>query len=372
MELAQEDLAGEDKQSHGVKGLHLVLSPGTDPDKFRRESGQGLCPRHAMLVLADRYHGILHVPHPERDRPNTFDRIRSRLLGSRESWAMARQLADRLGPGDIVYCQSEDVGLPLVALLGKKSKRPKLFVFAHNLASRRGSLAARLFGLGRRVDAIGVCCSSQAEFFRRDLKLDKSPLHLLLEHVDNRFFTPGPESQDKVRPVLAGVGLARRDYRTLAQACRDLDVDIWISGFSRYARLLAESFPDPLPSNMTRRYYSWPELVQLYRDADVVVAPLFPCLYAAGVTTLMEALCCRRPAVVTRSPGLSDYLDPSDGLSLVEPFDSAGMRQAIVRLLEHPEQAREQADRGFQLASHRYDFDRAVDRLGELLQSLRN
>jgi glycosyltransferase involved in cell wall biosynthesis len=373
MGLTQKNLSGEVKQqSHRLKNLHLILSPGIDLDEFRRQSEQGLCPRHSMAVLADRYDAIVHIPHPERDRPNAFDRMRSRLFGSRESWAMARRLADRLGPGDIVFCQSESVGLPLASLLGKRSKRPKLFVFGHNLTSRRCRMAARLFGFASRVDAMGVCCSSQAEFLHRDLKIAESRIHLLLEHVDNRFFSPGPASRDKVRPVIAGVGLEKRDYRTLAQACRDLDVDIRISGFSRYAALLAESLPDPLPPNMTRRYYSWTELVQLYRDADVVVAPVFPCRYAAGVTTLIEALCCHRPVVVTRSSGLSDYLDPSDGLSLVEPFDSDGMRRAIVRLLEHPEEAREQADRGFQLASQRYDFDRDIDRRAELLQALQD
>ena len=107
--------------------------------------------------------------------------------------------------------------------------------------------------------------------------------------------------------------------------------------------------------------------MQLYRDADVVVAPVFPCSYAAGVTTLMEGMCCRRPVVVSRSPGLSDYLEPSDGLTIVEPFDSDGLRQAIVRVLENPDTLRDQAELGFRLGSERYDFDRAVDRLGTLL-----
>ncbi len=350
--------------------LHLVLSPGIDLDEFRRQSEQGLCPRHSMAVIADRHGAIVHIPHQERDRPNAFDRVRSRVYGTGETWAMARRLADELGPGDVVYCQSESVGLPVAASLGKRSRRPKLLVFGHNLTGRRFRMAARLFGLAGRVDGIGVCCSSQAESVRRDLKIAESRIHLLLEHVDNRFFSPGPASRDKVRPVIVGVGLEKRDYRTLARACHDLDVEVRISGFSRYAALLAKSLPDPLPSNMTRQYYSWPDLVQLYRDADVVVAPVFPSLYAAGVTTLMEGLCCRRPVVTTRSPGLSDYLEPSDGLSVVEPFDIDGMRQAIVRLLEQPEQAREQAERGFMLASQRYDFDRAVDRLVGILHAL--
>ncbi len=323
-----------------------------------------------MAVMADRHGAIVHIPHPERDQPSAFDRVRSRLFGSPETWAMARRLADQLGPGDVVYCQSESVGLPMAAVLGKRSRRPKLCVFGHNLTSRRSRVAARLIGLAGRVDALAVCCSTQADSLRRELKIDESRIHLLLEHVDTRFFSPGPASPEKSGPLIAGVGLERRDYRTLAEACRDLPVEVRISGFSRYAAVLARSFPDPLPANMTRRFYPWPELIQLYRDADVVVAPVFPCKYAAGVTTLMEGQCCRRPVIITRSPGLSDYLEPSDGLSIVEPFDSQGMRQAIIRLLEHPEEAREQAERGFQLASTRYDFDQAVDRLVGILEAL--
>ena len=323
-----------------------------------------------MAVIADVHGAIVHIPHPERDRPNAFDRIRSRLYGPPEAWAMARKLVERLGPGDVAFCQSEAVGLPLAALLGKGSKRPKLFVFGHKLTSRRCRVAARLLGLASRVDAIGVCSSSQAEYLRRDLKIAESRIHLVLDHVDNRFFSPGTASADKVVPVIVGVGLENRDYRTLAQATHDLDVNVRISGFSRYAKLLAKSLPDPLPSNMTRRFYEWPELVRLYRDADIVVAPVFPCPYAAGVNALLEGMSCRRPVVVTRSPGLSDYLEPSDAMSVVEPFDVGGMRQAIVGLLEHPNQAREQAERGFEVASQRYDFDRAVDRLVGLLHDL--
>ncbi|MGC8640247.1 MAG: glycosyltransferase family 4 protein [Isosphaeraceae bacterium] len=350
--------------------LHLVLSPGIKLDEFRRLSEQGQCPRHSMAVMADRHDAVVHVPHPDHDTPTTFDRLRSKIYGSPETWALARRLADQLGSDDVVYCQSETVGLPVAAVLGKRSRRPRLCVFGHNLRGRRGRIFARAIGLADRVDALAVCCRAQADFLHRYLKMDRSRIHLKLEHVDARFFSPGPTSAEKKGPLVVGVGLEKRDYRTLAEATRDLPVDVRISGFSRYAAVLAKSFPDPLPSNMTRRFYTWPELVQLYRDADVVVAPVFPSPYAAGVTTLMEGQCCRRPVVVTRSPGLSDYLLPEGGLTVVEPLDGQGMRQAIVRLLDHPDEAREQAERGFQFASERYDFDRAVDGLIELLKAL--
>jgi glycosyltransferase involved in cell wall biosynthesis len=350
--------------------LHLVLSPWIDLDEFRRQSEQGLCPRHSIAVLADRLDAIVHIPHPERDWPNAFDRLRSRLIGSAETWALARRLASQLSPNDVVYCQSESVGLPVAALLGKRPNRPKLFLFTHNLDRPRGHIAARLFRLASRAEALGVCCSTQAEFLHHKLGIPKSRIHLVLDHADNRFFSPGPARSDKVRPLIVSVGLEKRDYRTLAEASHDLDVDVRISGFSRYAAPLSKSLPDPLPANMTRRYYSWPDLVQLYRDADIVVVPVFPCPYAAGVNALIEGLCCRRPVIVTRSPGLSDYLEPNDGLSIVEPFDSNGLRQAIIQLLEHPEKTQNQAELGFRLGSERYDFDQAVDRQAGLIKAL--
>src|ERR1700722_15795105 len=160
--------------------LHLVLSLGTDLDAFRRQSEQGLCPRHSMAVLADRLGATVHIPHPERDRPNAFDRLRSRLIGSGESWALARRLARQLTRDDVVYCQSESVGLPLVALLGKRSTPPKVFLFGHNLARRRGPLAGHLFQLASRAEAVGVCCSAQAEFLQHQLRIPGSRIHLLL------------------------------------------------------------------------------------------------------------------------------------------------------------------------------------------------
>ena len=92
-----------------------------------------------------------------------------------------------------------------------------------------------------------VCCSTQAEFLRDKLKIPEPRIHLVLEHVDNRFFSPGPARPEKERRLIVGVGLEKRDYRTLAQASQDLDVDVRISGFSKYAALLAKSFPDERP-----------------------------------------------------------------------------------------------------------------------------
>jgi hypothetical protein len=44
---------------------------------------------------------------------------------------------------------------------------------------------------------------------------------------------------------------------------------------------------------MSRKFYSWPDLVQLYRDADVIAVCLVDNKYAAGVQGLLEAMACK-------------------------------------------------------------------------------
>ena len=225
------------------------------------------------------------------------------------------------------------------ASLGRR--RPKIVVHVHNLARPRGRAALKLFGLTDKVDVFTGGSAYQVDFLRSYLKLADDRVILLDEHTDTEFFTPGPPSPEKRRRVVASVGLEQRDYRTLAEATADLDVDVRISGFSKDAAAMARSFPDVLPANMTRRFYEWPELVQLYRDADVVALSLFPTKYAAGITTFLEGLSAARPVVITRTEGMDRYLRDRSIVSVVEPADPAALRLAIVDLLDHPREGRD-------------------------------
>ncbi len=351
--------------------FHVILDRDIKLDEFRRQGELGLGPRHSMAMLVERFGGAVHFPDPDRDPPTWMDRLRWKLLSpGPANWSLARRLRGELGRDDVVYCAGESTGIALAATLGGRADGPRVFVFVHNLDRPRGRVAARIVRLGRQAVALGACCRRQYDFLRDYLGVPESKLHLLLEHVDNRFFTPGLPGPDKTRPLIIGVGLENRDYRTLAQATSDLDVDVRISGFSRYAAQQQKSLPDPMPANMSQRFYPWPELVQLYRDADLVVVPVFPSRYAAGVSTLLEAQACRRPVVAARSPGLSDYLSEDSGVSLVEPCDPAGLRKAILGLLERPDEAAERAELGHRRIAASHDFDRSLEGLARLMESL--
>ena len=336
---------------------------------MERAAGEGKSPRHVMWALARRLEATVHSTKGLTGA--RLDRLRSKIAGAPGHWALARSLARTLGPDDLVFCTGEDVGLPIAATLGGREGGPKVVVFVHNLDRARGRAALKLFRSARRVDRFVTNTSVQADFLRVYLGLPPSRVVLLPAQTDTRFFTPGEALPGKVRPVIASVGLEQRDYRTLAEATRDLDVDVRISGVSPDARAEARMFPEEMPANMSRRFYKWPELVQLYRDADVVAVSLFDAKYTAGVTVLLEAWACRRPVVLTRTRGLIDYVaDDRDAVRFSMPRDAGDLRRAIVELLSDRSRADSQAERGYQRVLQHHNSEDYVERLAVILSTV--
>ena len=257
----------------------------------------------------------------------------------------------------------------MAAVCGELSDRPKVVVYFHNVDRLRGRLALKLFGLANKIDVFMACASPQTNFLRSYLAIPESRILLLLEQTDTQFFTPGPVSSEKKRQTVVSVGLEKRDYRLLAAATADLDVDVKISGFSKDAKALSQAFPDTMPENMSRKFYEWPELVQLYRDADVIAVCLADNKYAAGVQGLVEAMACKRPVAITQTQGMVDYL-ATDIAKVVDVGDAAGLREAIVHLLKNPQEAESQAQRGYEMVMNQHNSEGYVDVLVEKLRSL--
>jgi len=351
-----------------MPNFHIALTGPNDFAEIERLAADMQRPRHSVPILARRLGAKLYQTSLDAAAPSPSDRLRSRLLGSPGGWSFAREMASRLGRNDVIFCLDAEVGVPMAATLRGRSDRPKIVVYLHNLDRPRGRVGGSLFGIADCVDLFISCCSSQLEFVRNRFNVSEDRTLLLLNHIDNKFYTPGPPTSGKRRPVIASVGLERRDYVTLAAAAADLDVDVWVDAWSPNARRMARAFPTVIPPNMTFRTNTSAGLVQLYRDADLVAVSMFPNKYA-GLTTLVEALACERPVVASRTIGLADYLVPG-AVTTVEPCNPGAMRAAIVRLLENPEEASSQARRGYQSVARRYDFDRYIEMVAERVEAL--
>lgn len=348
---------------------HIVLHREIDLSLQNEQAKNGQCPRHVMWQLAQRLGAAVHTPHPRLHIHNR-DRWWSKLIGTPENWALAREIVSQTGSQDTIFCNSEASGLPLAALCRAKKDRPRIAMFVHNLDRPRGWAALRVLQAASHIDWFLACSQRQIDFLQQYLNLPVERATFIWDQTDLNFFSPGTPSPQKQRPVIVGVGLEQRDYRTLAIATSDLPVDVRISGFSRDAQTLGRAFPEVMPDNMSRQYYEWTELLQLYRDADVVVVSTFPNRYAAGVQVMMEAMACSRPTVVTCTEGLQAYLAGHDGVVQVPPGDATAMREAIVRLLEHHEEAERRSKQAFSIARERHDSERFVETLAKGLEAI--
>ena len=323
-------------------------------------------PRHAMWELYQRLDASLHEP---GSSPATLgDKMRALVFPTESMWSFAREVSASATDQDAIFCSSEAAGLQVAATLGTGRSRARLAVFVHNVDRPRARAALKLWRLSRSVDLFMACSPEQVAFLRGYLGLPPERVRLVWDHTDTSFFKPGPVSPDKRRPMILSVGLEQRDYKTLAAATFDLDVDVRISGFSNDAKAIANTFPAELPSNMSRRYYDWLELVQLYRDADVVVVSCYENRYAAGVQSLMEAMACGRPVIASATRGLSGYLDAA--VVSVPPSDPWAMRREILNVLQDPTGSATRGAAAHELATAKFALDRYVSEIVDAMMGL--
>ncbi|MGI8502313.1 MAG: glycosyltransferase family 4 protein [Hassallia sp.] len=347
---------------------YIAISNRFDLENISRDAQADKGPGHVMWDISQLLKATIYQPGTEPLL--LLDRIRACISSRPEHWALARKLSSILKEDDVIFCNGEDIGFAIASLCGDRLHPPKIVVFIRNINRQRGRLSLKLFQLADRVDLFMTDNPAQANFLRDYLGIAMNRVHLFLEQpTDISFFTPGLASPNKKRPIIASGGLEKRDYGTLAEATRSLNVDINICAFSPNATTLSRTFPKVMPVNMSYRYYNWCELRQLYRDADVVAITLFPNNYQAGLSTMFEAMACRRPVIITQIPGIiSDIINYGFVIG-VDPGDSIGLKAAILNLINNPKKAETIAQKGYELVRNQYNHNTYIKGLVAALTS---
>ena len=178
---------------------------------------------------------------------------------------------------------------------------------------------------------------------------DADRLGVVTIGVDVRRFAPGPET-DGLRERLGLQGkrvvfaprtidpLYRQGVVVEALARLPDDVAVVMSTARAQADELARLKSLAGELGLTERLVLVPEIGHgempgFYRLADVVVS--IPASDSASVT-MLEALACERPVVVSDLPAIRQWLDGSSGLEIVPVDDVAATVDAIARLLSEP------------------------------------
>lgn len=309
----------------------LLTVSGTIPADLDEQVARGDRPRPDYVVMAEAIGADLVDHARARESAGRVGRVIERLAGPNVllAWSCFRQRRRY----EVVFTDGEQVGIPYTAmtrLAGRGGARHIMIV--HILTVRKKMALMRALRLTSRIDRMIVYSSRQRHLIVASLSYPSERIVLSPFMVDTTFFAPDTVDTPR-RRMICSAGLEFRDYPTMVEAVRDLDVEVILAAASPWSKRRDVSGDVAIPANVTVDRFGFVDLRSLYASAELVVVPLVDTDFQAGITTILEAMAMGKAVICTRTRGQLDVIvDGSTGI-YVPPGDTGALRSAIERLL---------------------------------------
>jgi glycosyltransferase involved in cell wall biosynthesis len=181
-----------------------------------------------------------------------------------------------------------------------------------------------------RLGAAVMLGRNQANFLGRYVPPER--LHFIPHGVDTTYFRPGPPSERGDPPLCASVGGTLRDFQTLRDAANLLAARGVPVRYDLVARGDQLPYVAGLAGARVRTWVDDEEFLRLYQRADLFVLPLHD---AVASNTLLEAMACGAPTVVTDAGAVRDYVDEGS-VVFARRGDPRSLAEGMERLLRDP------------------------------------
>lgn len=276
--------------------------------------------------------------------------------------AIATAAALRAHRYNVVFAAAEDVGLNFALLRRAFGIRTPLVMSCNNVGTRR---PAFILGKLKQHTAIRsfLCLSeSQAQLLMDDYGVPEGKLCITSNSVDHQYFRPMPEVP--VKRQICSAGMAHRDYASLVEATRGMDVDLLIDANSAWWQSslnISDAMLHERVTVLTGRSTS--ELRQLYAESLFVVLPLENAPYGVGYTTSLEAMAMGKALIVSKLRQYGDFIKDGWNGIYVPPEDPVALRAAIQQLLDHPEEARRLGENARRTVEERFTLAHYAQRV---------
>jgi len=324
----------------------LLTVSGTIAPDLETQIASGLRPQADYQALAAAFGADLIDYARARQSMGYVGRWIERIGGPNLllAWACFRQRQNYR----VIFTDGEQVGLPF-ALLCKLGGRQGIthLMIVHILSVGKKMALLDHFSLQAYIDTFFVYSTWQKRFIEERWQVPPAQVVHTPFMVDSDFFAPAQVTAQPRRMICA-VGLEFRDYPTLVEAVRDLDVDVVIAAASPWSKRADSTQQAALPANVTVRKFSQFELRQLYADSSFVVMPLYYVNFQAGVTAILEAMAMAKAVICSRTPGQTDVIEEGTTGLYVPSGDAQALRERIEFLLDNPALATQMGQAGRQ------------------------
>lgn len=344
----------------------LVLVGEEHTSTTRDEIASGVAPRIESLELARTleadvldYRDVAQATDPSV----VAARVRSPAWGLA---VMAARLRDRY---EAVYLTGEDIGIPLAFCLRVSRCRRRITAVVHNAGVLSRRVPLRLLGQAA-WDNLICLDADQQRILVDELHLGPASVHRLAQWVDTEFFAEGQVTGAQAEGYVFCCGREKRDYRTFQQAAATIPHPCWVvaSGWSSQPGFRPSSGIEATENvRVDRGGLSFNELRDAYDGARFVVVPIESVDYAAGVSTICEAMAMGKAIIATASPGIIEYLEDQVTGLVVPSGDAESMATAIDSLWHSPERCEEMGRHNRRLAETVYSLDRYVSTVAQLM-----
>ncbi len=326
-----------------VRGLNGQPTPA----ELERLAAAGERPRNIYVEVARELDADIVDLNFVQQNGARVSRLVARRVGILEGQVLEAFLRRR--HYETIVAFADRLGLELALLFKLARSRDDLALVSSRLVTRSKRIYLERLRVQSQIETIISYSSVQLDLAARRYGLPRESLHAVLQPVDELFWQPADRPpEDLICSVGCISGL--RDYPTLLEAVRGLDVAVELAVGSFIVspehnrgreRIFRTNVPEgTVPPNVSYRFdLPYTELRDLYARSKFVVMPLYDVDFDAGVTSITEAMAMGKAVIVSRARGQVDVVhDGIEGI-YVTPGDPQALRQAIVHLLEHPEEA---------------------------------
>jgi glycosyltransferase involved in cell wall biosynthesis len=349
----------------------VVSATSNQPADAIKEIAAGLRPRIDYLALSSHLPATYLDYSTESLGHGTIRRVEEKLrLDIYLAMLVARHA--RAQRDHIVFSMSERVGIPLAYWLNRRVKHA---VMLHHPMSPSKLRLLKTLQTARRWDLLIALSDAEATALRNTLRHTPDQITTLHAPIDTDFYHPDIAVEPESEPDhILSLGLAQRDYPTLIHALRRIPhVTCHISATSAWTSHQAGYEHEIIPSNVLIKSYDHPSIIrERYLKSRFTVIPMrqHTTQWSAGSTSVLQPQAMGKAVIVTRTPGLADYvLDGETGI-IVDGGNPAALAEAIDYLWNNPDKAAAMGRRAREWVKATFSLDQWMGNVAQLLNTL--
>lgn len=266
---------------------------------------------------------------------------------------------------DVIFTHSERVGLPLAFIMKYLGiKTPHVMIVSRITSMNEKKSKQKMWLLKYAKDALDrilIWSSVQRKIAIHQLGVDPEKIKLIKRGTDQRFWHPTPANTD----MICSVGMEMRDYPTLIEALRPLDIPCHIAVGAARGQIFETvkklyDIPE-LPENIEVGRKDYEELREMYNRCRFVVVSLLPTDSDNGLTAILEAMAMGKAVICTRVEGQVDVIREGVTGIFVPQGDPVAMREAIQKLWNNPGLAEEMGAAGREYIEENHSVEQFVN-----------